>query len=411
MRAPGKIQLALYLFLFAGAALFTALLIHQGVSQVVAAFAAAGWAVAGVIVYHFVVPVFLDALAWWVLFPKADRLPLPKLLWMRWIGESVSTLVPSAAVGGDVVRARLAAIDGAPLSISAASVIVDITLGVFTQAVFTILGLVLLVNVTGHRSFVGPTLLGTLIGIVAVAGFYFVQRLGMFRFLGLIIARLARSPEWQSLVQSGETLDQSIRKLYARPRGVMGCCAWTIISLIAGSGRNLDCTTRAFFASDIRQRAHPAKHGFNNSLCRVSRPRRLGRAGRRLSCCGKSSRYSRRCCFCPFLDCKGARTGAWHSRAHYLAGDRGTPSLASALGGGQLIKLEPAYRVAQGGEPPFYFCRAGKISAHAPPDPGQTAGKNELLPQLVDHLGIAVRIEKAKRERKPLPATNYPGHV
>jgi putative membrane protein len=236
MRAPGKIQLALYLFLFAGAALFTALLIHQGVSQVVAAFAAAGWAVAGVIVYHFVVPVFLDALAWWVLFPKADRLPLPKLLWMRWIGESVSTLVPSAAVGGDVVRARLAAIDGAPLSISAASVIVDITLGVFTQAVFTILGLVLLVNVTGHRSFVGPTLLGTLIGIVAVAGFYFVQRLGMFRFLGLIIARLARSPEWQSLVQSGETLDQSIRKLYARPRGVMGCCAWTIISLIAGSG-------------------------------------------------------------------------------------------------------------------------------------------------------------------------------
>jgi putative membrane protein len=236
MRAPGKIQLALYFFLFAGAVLFTALLIHQGVSQVGAAFAAAGWAVAGVVIYHFVVPIFLDALAWWVLFPKADRLPLPKLLWMRWIGESVSTLVPSAAVGGDVVRARLAAIDGAPLSISAASVIVDITLGVFTQAVFTILGLVLLVSVTGHRSFVGPTLLGTLIGIVAVGGFYFVQRLGMFRFLGLVIARLARSAEWQSLVQSGETLDRSIRELYARPRGVMGCCAWTIISLIAGSG-------------------------------------------------------------------------------------------------------------------------------------------------------------------------------
>src|SRR5947209_7151449 len=216
MKAPGKVQLTFYLLGFAGAALFTGLLIRQGASQVGAAFATAGWAIIAVVVYHFVVPVFLDAVAWWVLFPRSDRLPLRKFFWMRWIGESVSTLVPSAAVGGDIVRARLAAISGASLSISAGSVIVDVTLGVFTQAVFTVLGLVLLVGVTGHKSFVGPTLLGTFIGLLAVAGFYFVQKLGMFRFLARIIARLANSPEWQSLVQSGETLDQAIRVLYAR---------------------------------------------------------------------------------------------------------------------------------------------------------------------------------------------------
>ena len=131
---------------------------------------------------------------------------------------------------------RLAAIDGAPLSISAASVIVDVTLGVFTQAGFTLLGLLLIVDVTGQKNFVGPTLLGTLVGVLAVAGFYFVQRLGMFRFLGLIIARLANSPEWQSLVQSGETLDRTIRALYTRRRGVVLCCAWTTVSLVGGSG-------------------------------------------------------------------------------------------------------------------------------------------------------------------------------
>jgi len=236
MKTAGKIKLTLYLFLFAGAALFTVLLIREGVPQVAAAVATAGWSIAAVVAYHFLVPVFLDAVAWWVLFPKSDRLPLRKLFWMRWVGESVSTLVPSAAVGGDVVRARLAAIDGAPLSISAGSVLVDITLGVFTQAGFTLLGLMLLVDVTGQKNFVGPTLLGTLIGVLAVAGFYFVQRLGMFRFLGLIVARLANSPEWQSLVQSGETLDQTIRALYARRRGVALCCAWTIVSLVGGSG-------------------------------------------------------------------------------------------------------------------------------------------------------------------------------
>jgi putative membrane protein len=189
-----------------------------------------------VVAFHFLVPVFLDAIAWWVLFPGPDRLPLRKLFWMRWVGESVSTLVPSAAVGGDIVRARLAVIKGMPLPIAGGTVLVDITLGIFTQAAFTLLGLALLVQATRQRSFVGPTLLGTLIGIFAFAGFYFVQRLGMFRFLGLIIARLANSPEWQSLVQSGETLDRTIRALYARRRGVVLCCLWTIVSLVGGSG-------------------------------------------------------------------------------------------------------------------------------------------------------------------------------
>ncbi len=236
MKAPGKIQITVWLLGLAGAALFTFLLIHQGAARVGKAFAAAGWAIVAVVAYHFAVPIFLDALAWWVLFPKSDRLPLRSLLWMRWIGESVSTLVPSAAVGGDIVRARLAAINGAPLPVAAGSVLVDLTLGVFTQAAFTVLGLVLLVTVTGQRNFVRPTLIGTFLGVVGVAGFYFVQRRGMFRFLARIIARLANSPEWQSLVQSGETLDRTIRTLYARRRAVVMCCLWTIISLVAGSG-------------------------------------------------------------------------------------------------------------------------------------------------------------------------------
>jgi putative membrane protein len=236
MKAPTKIQITVWLLGLAGAALFTILLIRQGAPQVGVAFASAGWAIAAVVIYHLTVPVFLDALAWWVLFPKSDRLSLWQLFWMRWIGESVSTLVPSAAVGGDIVRARLAAINGAPLPIAAGTVLVDLTLGVFTQAAFTVLGVVLLVDVTGQRNFVRPTLVGTLVGIVGVAGFYFVQRLGMFRFLAKIIARLANSPEWQSLVQSGETLDRTIRTLYARRRAVVMCCVWTIISLVAGSG-------------------------------------------------------------------------------------------------------------------------------------------------------------------------------
>ena len=236
MRASGKIQITIWLLGLAGAGLFTVLLIRQSAPQVGAAFVSAGWAIAAVVIYHLAVSVFLDAIAWWVLFPNSDRLSLWQLFWMRWIGESVSTLVPSAAVGGDVVRACLAALHGASVPTAAASVLVDITLGVFVQIAFTLAGLALIVTVTGHEGFVRPTLIGALLGMIAIVGFYIVQRLGMFRFIGVIISRLANSSDWHSLINSGQTLDRTIRTLYARRRGVIGCCVWTAASLVLGSG-------------------------------------------------------------------------------------------------------------------------------------------------------------------------------
>src|SRR5205814_4554511 len=230
-----KIKVIIYLLGFGGAALFTILLVRQGVMSVGNAVATAGWAIAGIAAFHFV-PILLDTLAWRVLFPKAVRPRWQSLFWMRWIGESISNLVPSATIGGDIVRARLVAINGVPLSIAAASIIVDITLGIVTQIVFTLLGLALVINVTGRTSFVGPTLVGTLIGVAAVAGFYFAQRRGMFRFVSVIITRLVNSPEWSSLVEGGATLDQTVRALYRRRRGVLACCAWTMVSLLASSG-------------------------------------------------------------------------------------------------------------------------------------------------------------------------------
>src|SRR5256885_7355113 len=127
----------MWLLGLAGAALFTFLLIRQGAPQVGAAFASAGWAIAGVVIYHFAVPVLLDALAWWALFPKPERLSLWQLFWMRWIGESVSTLVPSAAVGGDGVRERLPAIRGGRIPTAAAGVLLAATLGVVVRIGFT----------------------------------------------------------------------------------------------------------------------------------------------------------------------------------------------------------------------------------------------------------------------------------
>jgi putative membrane protein len=104
------------------------------------------------------------------------------------------------------------------------------------QIIFTLLGLALLVGVTGQTNLIGPTLLGTIVGIVAIVGFYIAQRLGMFRFLIRMIARLAKSEQWTALVESGEALDQTVRSYYSRRRGVVACWFWTLISLVASSG-------------------------------------------------------------------------------------------------------------------------------------------------------------------------------
>ena len=52
---------------------------------------------------------------------------------MRWIRESVSTLLPVAGVGGDVVGARLAHQRGVSGAQATASMVVDITVGSATQ--------------------------------------------------------------------------------------------------------------------------------------------------------------------------------------------------------------------------------------------------------------------------------------
>jgi len=235
MKPTGKIRITIWLLGLAGAALFTVLLIRQGVISVGAAVATAGWWIAAVAFFH-LIPIFLDAISWRVLFPKAVRPSRSRLFWIKAIGESVSNLVPSAMIGGDIVRARLAAITGTPLQPCVATVIVDMTVGIVAQIIFTLVGLLLLVVATGHTSLVGPTMIGILIGIAAVTGFYFAQRLGMFRFVGILITRLVRSEAWSSLVQSGEKLDQTVRTVYARRRGVLICFGWTLISLAVSSG-------------------------------------------------------------------------------------------------------------------------------------------------------------------------------
>jgi putative membrane protein len=229
-----KIQLTAYVLGLAGAALFTVLLIHQGASDVVRAVAVVGPWLLVIAAFH-LLPMCLDGLTWWILFPLGERVRYRTVFWMRWLGESVSNLLPAAQVGGDLVRARLAVLNGTRMSVSAATVLVDITVSVFTQTVFTILGLGLLILATGQTNLMGPALAGAPLAVAAVAGFYIVQRLGLFRLFTTIASRWANDPQWRSVAGKGGEVDEFLRGIYTKRHIILACSLCTMASWLIGS--------------------------------------------------------------------------------------------------------------------------------------------------------------------------------
>ena len=78
------------------------------------------------------------------MLPAPSRPGFLDVLWIRWIRESINSLLPVAGVGGDVAGARLAHQRGVPGAQAAASMVVDITVGAGTQLIFVLAGVTLL---------------------------------------------------------------------------------------------------------------------------------------------------------------------------------------------------------------------------------------------------------------------------
>jgi len=105
-----------------------------------------GWGLAAIILWRFV-PLVIAGAAWRLLFTPDFRPNLGITVVARWVSESVNGLLPVAQVGGELARARLLfhalRREGKPASgmDAAATVIVDMTLALLAQVLFTLPGL------------------------------------------------------------------------------------------------------------------------------------------------------------------------------------------------------------------------------------------------------------------------------
>ncbi|MDB5921823.1 MAG: hypothetical protein JWN13_759 [Betaproteobacteria bacterium] len=222
-----------YILLGGGLIAAIALFGYYGFADVVAAVTAATWGIALIVLFH-VVPLVTDTIAWRWLLPPSHRGRLFDLLWMRWVSESVNNLLPAAQVGGNLVRARLAAQRGVPAPDAGASIVVDLTTSVLTLIAFGTLGALLLFPRHAQES--AGLLLGLAISATLVCAFYVLQRLGLFARVSRRAMRFIGRGRWNGLVGSATALDAAIASIYARRGDVLASCAWAFGAWLLGAG-------------------------------------------------------------------------------------------------------------------------------------------------------------------------------
>ncbi len=224
---------AAYGSLAVGVALFAAVIAWQGIDDVTVALRRVGWGLIAIALLH-LPPVWADAMGWRSLVPPGQRPQWRTMIWARWIGESINDLLPVLQMGGNVVKAWLLVDRGVQVGPAGASVVVDVTLVVLTQILFTLVGL--LVPSLGPGRSVLVIIVGAGIMSILLGGFYAAQRRGFFGLLVRMSRRILGGPEWTSVSAGATTMDAEVLRLYGGRRSLTASGCWHMLAWFVGVG-------------------------------------------------------------------------------------------------------------------------------------------------------------------------------
>ena len=221
-------RITAFLSTAAGLILFTVLIAHEGVSDILAALTSAGWSLLWVALFHFI-PLALDSIGWFSLTTRNNHPSLGAFFWARWVAESFNSLLPVGQVGGHVVRAILIAGRRLPKVKASASVMVDFTIGIATQFIFSLLGGALLFSYLKSMDVMMSLAALVVISFFLLTVFYFGQRKGLFSFGAAFIKKLSGdSRRMIPLVGNAQSLDAEISKIYKRRKDLIICGTWRL---------------------------------------------------------------------------------------------------------------------------------------------------------------------------------------
>jgi putative membrane protein len=219
----------------AGFALIAGLVYMADAAEVMRTAASIGWGFLLVILIRIVL-LYVDSHSWRWLLPLDLRPRLHMAAFQRWIGESVSVLLPFAVVGGELARVRLAMVFGMPGAPAFASIVMDAVVAVVSQVLFFGLGVILFVQITsGSDALVQPILFGGIaLSMVVVAMWMAIRAGALGRFAGLISDMFADDrATW--LADAMQSVDEQIARTADDRAAFTLSVAWRLLGWLLGA--------------------------------------------------------------------------------------------------------------------------------------------------------------------------------
>ena len=218
----------------AGLCLSAWLLESYGVGRILDLLHHAGWfGILTVVAFH-LVQILFSAMGWRAI--AGPTVPQPGL-WtyvvMRWIREGVNNLLPVGQIGGEFVVARLLQRRGLKLSPAIAGTVADLTMEMVTQILFTLLGLILLLQTVGDGGIAGYIVSGVAIAALVAASFVGSQWFGLAAGIEKLLLRLGRSFGW-SATANVTGLHEDLIGCYRRLDRVAWAILWHTVSWLLG---------------------------------------------------------------------------------------------------------------------------------------------------------------------------------
>jgi putative membrane protein len=228
-------KLGVILGALAGLAVATGLILHFGWRQIGDAAVAAGWQGLAAITAIYFACLLISALAWRAVITVAPRNAIFACLWGRWLRESVGNLLALLPTAGEIAGARELTFHEVPPGMAGASTVVDLTLELVSQIVFTLFGLSLFLIVYSGKGIGTSLLVGLSISAATVAGFILAQRKGLFDLLERLPERLDLKRAWKALPEA-ESVQAGIHKIYRHYRRISIGAGWHLAGWVLGAG-------------------------------------------------------------------------------------------------------------------------------------------------------------------------------
>jgi glycosyltransferase 2 family protein len=214
-----RARVAVLLSALAGLALAIFLVAWFGAGSVLHALAAIGWRGLLLLAAIHLIPMTLCGTAWRAVMPPNHRVPLHVATGSRILRDAGAELLPISPAGGAVMGARALMLAGMPGAMAFASTVVDITMELIAQLLFTAAGIIVLLQGQWAPSIGAFAVAGLAVGLAAAFGFVLAQRVGLFILLERLSERLARgNPGARKL--SPDSVHHAIRALYRRHGGI-----------------------------------------------------------------------------------------------------------------------------------------------------------------------------------------------